>query len=341
MCRSGKDWRLHPQLQLILTVILIIISIINIFIIIHGMCSIKIVSNKAKIGIILQYLFYFSCLLFIFARFHRIIFYCVNKVHFDWVSVPIELSTYIFHWNTLLWLYFVKLKYVFKGSALEISKYKSRTFFTIFGWCSITIISYLIIAIIYKNDDDLLVVLISTTVGYITMIFCVIISIVILVMYIRRLKRVCNCQSTCTTIFNCTYILYLQLNRKLIECSQPQTEFIDLMTKETILSTVSIIATLLSWTFSIVSPATETTKQNDLTDFITDSLLLIFGSINILCDTICISLTISSNKKYYQKLCGKCHRCCFQCFSGHSFIIFKFMRQPNKSMKPGSDTQTV
>ena len=84
------------------------------------------------------------------------------------------------------------------------------------------------------------------------------------------------------------------------------------MTQQSVLSFMSIFVTLCSYALSIIGGIDFDDK---LTDFVVDGFAHLILTINVFVDTLFIYLGMTNNKWFYNKLCGKIHKCCFKCLS--------------------------
>eukprot|EP01084_Bolivina_argentea_P295896 509551_1 len=254
-----------------------------------------------------QHLFYIMCIVYSISRIPDVIGECwYPHSLFKWITYILCIVSYYFHWIALLLILYLRMSSVFHSTSLQVTK-----------CCNIISLFILVGSIPFG-----FLVLALAAVWFTFTMFAMAFNLLILIIF-----------SQCLT-FTFIYKLY-KLNKSQKDNFSDKTKhnrLVNIMTKYTILTIVSLVAStatllvliIVSFVFVFYNPEMYL-------------LTLVAQMLDVLVDSVAVSLTMKFNEKYYVMLCNKmdkiCKSCCFSVANGgkHTIALSRSMSSNTQS----------
>lgn len=244
--------------------------------------------KKRKFSVFLfriQVLFYSVCIFYGFVRIPDIIAECEHLGLLYDIFFPLAVLSYAGHWITFLLILYLRLIQVFDQTDQETSCCFRGCSLCVMVLISINFIAISVIFTVFRENAHLSLVTLCTMV-----MLSAVVALFLMITFIAKL-----------------YVLNANISE-----SANSSDLIEIMTKYTILTTVSIICTMATLLLVI---ALEYDESESVINIIITST-----TSNVLIDILCISLSFKFYEKYY-KLCCHCmdrrFRSCCRCLTHH------------------------
>eukprot|EP01084_Bolivina_argentea_P303912 524804_1 len=231
--------------------------------------------------------------------------YCTSLsiVYFD-TGQYIFAFSWAFQWFTLLIVLYSRLFYAFKGSAYHISKIASNIFAFLY-----VIFIFIMLLVLFAYIMHLSIFVWTFASQFI---IGIILSLYVSILFVYKLyhvnKMIYNIKPTITVSKSNSSITTNSNSMTTNSKKQEDQTFVSIITKSTILSTISIGSTLLLLLGTIIVFSTLETNS--------EILLCVWNSListDMISNFCCITLTNKWSETYYLFIFGCCDNCCRSC----------------------------